>query len=53
VAKRVEELSRKELKDAKDAQDKAMHDTVVNYEEMEAKIKECNKINNQMKSYNS
>lgn len=32
-----------------------MHDTAVNvnYEEMEAKIKECNEINNQMKSYNS
>lgn len=34
---------------------KRMHDTAVNvnYEEMEAKIKECNEINNQMKSYNS
>jgi chromosome segregation ATPase len=43
----------KELQEAKEARDKAMHDTIVNSEEMEAKIKECNQIISQMKSYDN
>jgi hypothetical protein len=53
AAKRVEELVEKELQEATEARDKAMHDTIVNSEEMEAKIKECNQIISQMKSYDN